>query len=291
MRKITAILLCLAVLISAFSACGENADIEQNTTNIDTAVEEESITPETDAPLTDSLPDKDFGGRTIQILTAAEQWGYFYEAEQTGNTVDDAVYQRNMAVEERFNVNLVYYMMNGYYAGMSDVKGALSESVMSGDTNFDLVTGGGPYAINLTTDKLLKDLYTLDYLDLSAPWWLSYVNQEVELGNKLLLGAGYYGTTCIAYAIGLFFNKAYIDKYGLEEPYQKVLDGVWTWDQMTTMAKSVLTDTNGDGVYHYSDDEFGFFGSEGFLSVASSGMGANFSEKNEKRKRNNSDAG
>lgn len=163
---------------------------------------------------------------------------------------------------------------------MPEVKKALSNSVMSGSTDFDLVTGGASYATNLTTEKLLTDLYTMEYLDLSAPWWLSYANQEAELGNQLLLGAGYYGTNCISQAIGLFFNKAYIDKYGLEEPYQKVLDGVWTWDQMTTMAKSVLTDTNGDGVYHYSDDEFGFFGNKATLSLASSGMGANFSKKN-----------
>lgn len=271
-------LLCLAVLLPAISACGDKT--KPSEVNSDTAAGETPQTEETDTLLTDSLPDKDFGGRTIQVLTAAEQWAAFYEAEQTGNTVDDAVYLRNLTVEERFNVDLVHYIMDGYGAGMSDVKATLSDSVMSGDTDFDLVTGGAVYVTNLTTEKLLKDLYTLDYLNLSAPWWLSHVNQEAELGNTLLLGAGYYGTSCIASAMGLFFNKAFIDKYGLEEPYQKVLDGVWTWDQMTTMAKSVLTDTNGDGVYHYSDDEFGFFGSSALLSLASVGLGAKFSEKN-----------
>lgn len=278
--KVSAIVLCLSILLLTVSACGGNTGTEQHITNTDTTVAKESAVPETEAQLTDSLPEIDFEGRTIQILTAAEQWSYFYEAEQTGNTVDDAVYQRNMAVEERFNVDLVHYMMNGYNAGKPEVKKALSNSVMSGSTDFDLVTGGSSYVTNLTTDKLLTDLYTMEYLDLSAPWWLNHVNKEVEIGNKLLLGAGYYGTNCIANAIGLFFNKAYIDIYGLEEPYRKVLDGVWTLDQMTAMAKSVLTDTNGDGVYHYSDDEFGFFGNKAILSLGSCGMGANFSEKN-----------
>jgi len=279
MKKSTIMLLCLAVLLPAISACGDKT--KPSAVNSDTAAGETPQTEETDALLTDSLPDKDFGGRTIQVLTAAEQWAAFYEAEQTGNTVDDAVYLRNRTVEERFNVDIVHYMMNGYAAGMSDVKATLSDSVMSGDTDFDLVTGGATYATNLTTEKLLKDLYTLDYLDLSAPWWLSHVNQEAELGNTLLLGGGYYGTSCIANAIGLFFNKAFIDKYGLEEPYQKVLDGVWTWDQMTTMAKSVLTDTNGDGVYYYADDELGMFATGGTFALSLAGLGANFSEKNE----------
>ena len=206
--KVSAIMLCLSILLLTVSACGGNTGTEQQITNTDTTAAEESAAPETEAQLTDSLPEMDFEGRTIQILTAAEQWSYFYEAEQTGNTVDDAVYQRNMAVEERFNGDLVHYMMNGLGAGMPEVKKALSNSVMSGSTDFDLLTGGSSYVTNLTTDKLLTDLYTMEYLDLSAPWWLNHVNKEVEIGNKLLLGAGYYGTSCIANAYGLFFNKA-----------------------------------------------------------------------------------
>jgi len=285
MKKATTLLLCLAMLLPTLSACGSSPDTSPSSSDslTESTVDMEETETETEAETIpqDSLPEKDFGGRTVQVLTAAEQWSYFYEAEQTGNVMDDAVYARNLAVEERFKVDIEHALMNGYTAGMSQVKAALSGSVMSGGNDYDLVTGCSLYVISLLTDKLMADLNHVDYLDLSQPWWMSNINKEVEIGNQLFFGAGYYGTLNIAWSVATFFNKDLITKYNLEEPYDKVLEGKWTWDTMLTMGETVLTDSNGDQTYYYEDDVIGIICTPDYMASMGVGQGIQFTAKEE----------
>ena len=134
MKRNLAALLCIAMLAS-MTACGGTAETETEAT-----AQTETIV-ETETELTDNLPDISFEGASYRILTAAEQWQKFYNSEQTGEVLSDAVYARNVTVEERFDVKLDYQIFNGYTAGMTDVKTALSGSVMSGGGDFDMIVG------------------------------------------------------------------------------------------------------------------------------------------------------
>ena len=46
--------------------------------------------------------------------------------------IEDAVFKRNLEVEEKYGVDIDYRIFNGYSAGMDSVKGATA-SVMSGE--------------------------------------------------------------------------------------------------------------------------------------------------------------
>ena len=85
-------------------ACGDSQPTDKDT---DT-VTQDTTPEETTSKWLDSLPDKDMEGAEFNILTAAEQWKYFYDAEETGDIVNDAVYTRNKTVEERFNCKINY---------------------------------------------------------------------------------------------------------------------------------------------------------------------------------------
>ena len=41
------------------------------------------------------------------------------------------------------------------------------------------------------------------------------------------------------------------EKFGLENPYDLVYDGKWTWTKLAEMAETVASDLNGDGVPSY----------------------------------------
>ena len=134
LMRITALVLAMLVCLSGI-ACGDSQPTDKDT---DT-VTQDTTPEETTSKWLDSLPDKDMEGAEFNVLTAAEQWQYFYNAEETGDIVNDTVYTRNRTVEERFNCKINYRIYNGYMGGMSDVKSAITGSVMGGTMDFDLM--------------------------------------------------------------------------------------------------------------------------------------------------------
>jgi len=259
MKKNFALLLCIAMLSSMTACGGDTAETEAETT-----AQTESIA-ETETELTDNLPEISFEGASYRILTAAEQWQKFYNSEQTGEVLSDAVYARNVTVEERFDVKLDYQIFNGYTAGMTDVKTALSGSVMSGGGDFDAIVGSSSYVIPLIADKLLYDLDEAQYLDMSAPWWFQYVNETIRIANKQYFAAGPLNMLNYAWAVVMYFNKSVAENYQIGDLYACVQEGDWTWDTFSQMCETVLTDTNGDTIYDW-EDTVGILSTDDYMS-------------------------
>ncbi|MBE6710893.1 MAG: extracellular solute-binding protein [Ruminococcaceae bacterium] len=281
MKRTLSLVLALLLLASA-TACGnapeQTADSAGSTVSASPEVTEETEAPETE--ITDNLPEKDYEGRAVNLLTSAEQWQDLYNSEQTGEVMDDAVYERNLAVEDRFGVKLNYQVFNGYTAGMDAVKTALSGSVMSGGADYDLLVGSSSYITPLVADNLLADLYDAEYIDLNAPWWFSYINRELEIAGKLPVGAGSYGMLNYAWAVVTFFNKNLLTQYQLEDPYTLVQEGKWTWDAMMSLSEKVRTDTDGNQVYD-QNDILGIASTWDYLGNFGDAMGCVYTEKNE----------
>lgn len=274
MKRHILLVLVASMLLSMATSCGQTEE-QKDTTEIPS-----TETTELETTRTDRLPERNYEGRTFRVLTAAEQWQDFYINEQTGDVVDDAIYTRNLNVEERFDAVLEYDVYNGYMGGMDAVKTALSGSVLSGGGDYDLMVGSSSYVTPNIADKLMADLNVLDYLELDAPWWLQYINEEAELGGKLYYGSGYYGLLNIAWGIVTFFNKDLVTEYNLEDPYTLVLDGTWTIDKMREMCEIVLTDTNGDTFYDAETDVLGVVSTDDYICNLAVSMGCTFSEHN-----------
>ena len=270
MKKQISTILCLSLLAAALASCGSEGT-EQPLTEEQTTVP--AVTEET-IPLTEA----DYAGTDIKILTAAEQWQDFYIADETGDAINDAVFERNRSVEERYNVNLDYQVLNGYMAGMESVRAALTGSVMAGSAEYDLMVGGISYITPYVMENLFKDLYTLDQLHLDQPWWFQHVNNEIDIGGHLYLGAGYYGMLAMANAIVTFFNKQVAEDYHLDDLYTLVDNGTWTFDKMMEIAQTVSADLNGDGKYD-SNDRFGVMSTADYLIDLVPSMGYSYTER------------
>ena len=240
MKRTMTMVLALLLLLSS---CGGGTTKE---TTADTAAQTEAAVTETE--LTDNLPERDYGGADYVILTAAEQWQDTYAVEEsTGDVLKDAVYDRNMAVEERFGVNLQYEVVNGFTAGMSVVTDKLRGSVQAGDAVYDLMVASSAYTTPYITGGLLQNLTKMEYLDLEAPWYFHESNDSFIVDGKLYAVAGTYGFNTINECGAVYFNKEMMDELGEEYPYQMVLDGKWTYDVMLTLAEIAAFDKNGNG--------------------------------------------
>jgi len=245
MKKVIILLLILMMIVS----CGGNTSDEVN----DTTTRPDETTEDT----TFKLPEYNFDGYKYNILTAAEQWAHYYVAEsENGDIINDAVYARNSAVEEMYNVTLNYQVFNGYGAGMPAVATALKGAVLSGTDEFDLVISGTVYISGHILDGLFMDMNTIDTIDLANPWWYKKVNDELIIANKAYTVVGEYSLMAITNSWCVYFNSALIKDFELENPYVLVNNGKWTFDKMIEMGMSVCADLNGNGKPD-EEDRFG----------------------------------
>ena len=142
-KRATFVTILAALLtLSSLTGCGQDSAPEtgggETTPNAaaDTAAETESETELTRENTPDTLPaDLDFGGEDICILHRAGDHDVQVEitAENTGDVVDSAIFNRNISVEDRLNVKLTYVGTNDEVHGIDQLKPLLTAAINAGD--------------------------------------------------------------------------------------------------------------------------------------------------------------
>ncbi len=253
MKKLTSLLLLIAMLAS-LAACG--AETSTTETTVETAIETVETEPvETDIP--DDLPAKDFGGADFRIYTrncCPEHQNGVYMPEQTGDVVSDAVFNRNMTVEERFNIHIAEPVL-----GPDAEATALVAAVQAGDDMCEVAIWHYKFLGDCAASGYLADLSQTEHLHFDKPWWYQKVIDAYSIGGHTYQIAGmcdldnYYDNGCI------YFNKnMLIDLTGDDDLYTVVKEGKWTIDKMDELAALARVDTDGDGVMNESVDTFGY---------------------------------
>ena len=117
MKKVLCIVFALLLAVTAFAGCAEQKPVttdETTAADITTVTDTVTTEPEeTKAP--DGLPEADFGGRTFRIITTqVSEKDVFTEDHMTADPLHDAVYTRNLNVEERFKIKLDIFYIKFY---------------------------------------------------------------------------------------------------------------------------------------------------------------------------------
>ena len=255
-KRIFTLLLSALLLTSTISCAGSGDTTE---TTADTTVGG-TVETEAETELTAELPDKTYNGEEVMFLTSLHtgfDWYTSYEiyaAEMNGQLINDAVFNRNQQIEERLDIKIAE-------TKLEKAHNVARETLIAGDTQFDVVM---PYindTIGLATEGLLMDLNTIPYLDLEKPWWDQRANANMVIADKLFFSTGDIAILDNECTMVMFFNKDMIEQYSLENPYELVKENKWTIDTVGEMAAVVTHDSNGDGKMT-NDDTWG-------LSVAS----------------------
>ncbi|MCL1794787.1 MAG: hypothetical protein FWG34_13070 [Oscillospiraceae bacterium] len=205
------------------------------------------------------LPEKDFGGYNFTFF--AHRIDYIGDwvgdgdprelvsEEENGEPINDMVYKRNLAIKEKYNVNIEMKTN-------SDDIGTLRKAVSSGDNSYDAAVIFNNLVPGTVTNGLLVNVENLPYIDLNKPWWdpaaksMSVANQNFLMAGDLLI-LDNEATT------GLLFNKDMMVDFAIELPYQTVKEGKWTMDALNGIVKGAAMDLNGDGIMG-PEDRWGF---------------------------------
>ncbi len=281
MKKLLCLMLALLMCMTAMLACATDPD--DGKTPGDNGTEGDGKEPGKDDPWLDDLPDTDLGG--IDIVFAYFQKngitkdGCSIDAEENnGDLINDAMYNRNQAVSERFHVNLLGEKVSEAGGIIDQVRPVLQ----SGSTDYDVLVGYQYYDISLAVSGLMYNFNDLeqDYLNLENDWWSTEYINNINYSDKLYWLTGditlaHIGTIVASYVNARIYEERIQPEHG--SLYELVREKNWTYELMIEMAEMAYVDTNGDDEYN-DGDQFGFSNSLGVEMAYCAGINTSLRE-------------
>ncbi|MBQ3177251.1 MAG: hypothetical protein IJB52_05490 [Clostridia bacterium] len=257
MKKHTLIALLLALitvaptLLSCASDPVETTPVAQNTETVETQPEEET-------ELLPDIPALDFGAEEFMFLTSdandtnGQDWMTYdvWVENTTGDVINDAVYERNLYLEETYNIKMAQSQ------GVTET--LAKQDVTAGTGDYDAVMTNTTAAANLAQAGYTISMYDLPYIDLSKPWWDQGCTEDLELMGNIYFATGDITVIDNDATWVLMFNKQLYEDNGFDNIYDKVKENDWYYDDMLEMMSSAALDVNGDGKMLHTDDIFGF---------------------------------
>ena len=255
MKRLISILLLLAMLAGSAVSCSEKPAGEGPAAASETPIAENepAAVPEEETELTDGLPDTDMQGFELDILHHSQEWlAWAYNVleadELTGETLNDAIYTRTDALQNRFNAKIVTQTMDQVNPDV------VAQLAVSGDSSYDLCM---MYDLRITgAIQYLADMKDLPHISLDQGWWNPYASSIFLIGGRQYAASGNFSLSVLSRAGGYAFNTDMLNALNLGSPYEHVKNGTWTVDAMMQMADAANQDINGDS-QQTSDDQFG----------------------------------
>lgn len=277
-QRLVAGLLAACMLVPALAACGSSAPVDAPSASTVETQTEPPTTVETEPPKpTDGLPDKDMQGWEFHVLQSVTS-GYCVNQpeELNGELINDALYERNAAAQDRFNFKLSSEDVTPATSNSACISALLSNAT-AGDNTYQLYL---PYTKTLISyvDVILP-WNDVPHLDWTNPWWFPDATQKFNIGGYQFALSGCFDL-CIPSRTGcLSFNKELMTELNFKENvYDLVRAGKWTLDKFIEMGCAAISDLDGDGVIG-EKDRIAFSGPWKSMNLYINGFGVNYAEK------------
>lgn len=268
MKNIISLFLIIAVLMSAVSCASPKGNAADDTR----AAESGDGAENADMSFIAELPDAHFNGVVFTFLVQNDPcFRHLYDIntdEVTGDNINDAVYERNRAIEERYGVVI------------ADVKDpnaekTISNAVTSGDDAYQAVWLKVDNFFTQAINGTFYDLNRIPHMDLDKRYWDQNVVRDFTLGCRLFGIMGDLSTSVSVFTHLFGVNRSLSDSYNISmnDLYQTVRDGKWTIDKMLEiLSVGLYADLNGDGKRD-GLDQYGFGVSPAVFEAMFSGSG------------------
>ena len=263
LTRILAGFLALLMLVGSLAACGENVEDPVQSNAVTTAPVESEPEPE----LTDRLPDGlNYGNADITIISRyREGWtsGEIAVEEIISEPVNDAVFERNKATEERLGVKIVSIEENDNDPGV--VVNKVANAVKAGTDEYDIMAAACYMAVNESLGGTFANLRNTEYLDFEMPWWSQGFNEVVEYHGAQYAVSGDMVLSLYRFAFVTIFNKFLFTESNQPFLYDYVENGTWTLDKQIQLVP-VFERDNGNGLQDTEGDIYGLVSND-YISV------------------------
>ena len=262
-RTKKALCLLLSLLMLFLAACGQSAETPSDTTAPHTAAVGESDTAEADTRF-DGVK---YDGREFRIYTSTNEAStmgtsnvFIEGVGQMGEgMVSDAVFERNVHVEELLDVTLDFTQVDLRY---DYVAADIRKYTTSGLDEFDLMINDiysfSELLIEGNFRNVLEDECVFDF---ERPYWYKDFMDDLRLmdGYQYVMAGDYFIDVLRTAHLLLLSKEMYNEVYHrpADEVYDMVTNFEWTYEKMVTMISDLYVDQNMDGVKN-AGDRFGY---------------------------------
>lgn len=256
MKKLITILLVLSLTVCAFACTSGNKNGNGG---------KESSTGES-APEIYELPDKNFDGKDVRIhayesLIRSE----FFIEEDSTNPVKSALWNRNCAVEDTYNVEIVPVYANNDGTLYGQVNETLQDYFAEED-NVDITAPVVVAAGTLILNHVLYDWTEREYTHLEQSYWMQGINDAFTIDGNLYIAAGSTNISTVFYTYSMLLNLTKANSLNLTgQIYDAIENKEWTIDYFINLVTPLHEDI--DEVPGESQDDFYGFQGEALTNL------------------------
>ena len=262
-KQLSFIFAMLMLATAALTSCSEtdSGSTETSAESAETGTTAAEITETETEPvderalIPDDLPEMNFDGRDFIILGSEPGCTpYIFVEELNDEGVNDAVFNRNLAIEERYGAKISHYIPGATGADYAMTSAAIRGAVKADDSeSFQLISYCVVEAGSTAVQGLLRNWYDIPHINFDKPWWSDSNENDLSMNGRCFLAIGDAALTAVSATYCSFYDKDAALIYGVDNLYETVRDGKWTVDYQTEIVERVATDTNGDGIMSEGD--------------------------------------
>ncbi len=245
--KITVAMLLLFALTFALFACVREPELPPATeTPAITETETGVLLPSAAQKQLDSLRPMDFGGAKFRVATDDAA---LLMPPNSASLLNQRLYERNRAVEEKYNVTLTL----ADESGMPTIYERIRTEALAGASYCELALLKTEKIQMLAADEALLNLRTVPYMDLSAPYYFADSVHATTFGDMTYAVAGDF-TYDPSTVFVTYFNLDLVQSASLPDLYEMVAKGQWDYDTFLLYCEEVYSKNGSDGwrAYGYS---------------------------------------
>lgn len=272
-KRTIALILAAMLVVVGLASCANTSDKDSDKSSDDQYITEGDY----------QFTKYDFNGEDFTTLSVAPGTdgglgyynGDYIDADSiTGEVTNDAVYDRNVQVEEAYNV-----VMGTIYIDEDDITDTIRQYTMAGDISFDNIYAWGIRVASLIPDNYYYDFNQIPYVDLTRDYWCPTAMDDLTVAGKTYVVSNDITMNKLAWSTFLYFNKQVIEDYNLDDPQDYVASDEWTLDNFYTLVQSVHSDLDGDNAFT-KEDQYGLI-DQGLASNLVRSSGHPFTTKND----------
>ncbi len=280
--RIMTLVLALLMISAMVIACANPSDDSTDTTtsdqqqgnqgnndptgdNVDSNLDENGF-------IKDNLPDSiNYKNAEVMVLHWNAERDEFTSEGISGDNILDAIWERNLAIEERLGVRLAFEEQKGNSSNVNNFVQFVNNSFQAGDKTYDIIATYSRTAGQLAYKGFLADLNSVEdsYLDLEMPWWPAALVDTVGVGDALYYVSGDASVNTMHFMYTLYYNQTKLLDLGLTDPTEYVENHTWTIDKLIEMTSDQYADLDQNAKLS-DDDQYGFatiyYGADAFYT-------------------------
>ncbi|MBQ8185702.1 MAG: hypothetical protein IJ037_02390 [Clostridia bacterium] len=271
-NQMIAMILAALMVSASMTSCSSGDETLNTPTGAETSADTTPVETEPETTAIDLLPDASYDGYTFNILSTdpGTLWGWrvsIYAEEENGEPLNDAVFRRNTAIEERYNITIA----NSAELNNTETSANAKQLAMAGDDMYAIMSYGVKWQLVDALTGCYINLNEIDTIDFAHSWWNTEAGNLLTQHNKLYVGFNEMNTFANEGLYSIYINNDIIAANQLESPYDLVRGGKWTMDAMYNMSAAAARDMDGNAEMS-EEDVIGFVAGVGswnaFLTAA-----------------------